>query len=82
MPHHPLPPIKVMAEYQQIEYRILKDGSVQETVLKATGESCVQTTAEVEAALGTIQDRTLLPEYQQNEALVDPTTDLNLQSSH
>lgn len=83
MPHHnPLPPTQAMAEYQQIEYRILKDGTVQETVLQATGASCVQTTAGVEAALGTVQDRTLLPEYEQNEALVEQTTDLNLHSSH
>lgn len=37
--HHPLPPTQAMAEYQQIEYRILKDGTVQETVLQATGAS-------------------------------------------
>ena len=34
-----------MAEYQKIEYRIGKDGTIVETVLNATGSSCTETTA-------------------------------------
>lgn len=56
-----------MAEYQKIEYRIGKDGKVIETVLNATGTSCTETTAAIEQALGAIESRSLLPEYDENE---------------
>jgi hypothetical protein len=70
-----------MAEYQKIEYRILKDGSVKETVMEATGSGCVGTTEGIEAALGQVQDRDLLPEYYTNDALVKQTSDLDLHTS-
>jgi hypothetical protein len=56
-----------MAEYQQVEYRIGKDGKVTERVINATGDSCTLTTAGVEEALGTIEGRELLPEYYDGE---------------
>jgi hypothetical protein len=52
-----------MAEYQRIEYRIGRDGKVVETVLGGMGESCVNATEGIEAALGAIADREYLPEY-------------------
>jgi hypothetical protein len=52
-----------MAEYQKIEYLIGKDGKISETVLNGQGESCTLATAELEAALGNIEARKLLPEY-------------------
>ncbi len=53
-----------MAEYQRIEYRIGPDGKVVETVLGATGDRCVTTTAAIEQALGEVETREYLPEYE------------------
>jgi hypothetical protein len=50
-----------MAEYQRIEYRIGPDGKVVETVLGATGDRCVTTTAAIEQALGEVETREYLP---------------------
>jgi Protein of unknown function (DUF2997) len=63
-----------MAEYQQIEYRIGKDGKIIETVLNASGPSCTETTAAIEQILGQVESRELLPEYHaDSEVLVtDP----------
>lgn len=64
-----------MAEYQKVEYRIGKDGKITETVINASGESCTQTTAPLEDALGEVEDRELLPEYYQGEeSLTDTET--------
>ncbi|HTL89256.1 MAG TPA: DUF2997 domain-containing protein [Leptolyngbya sp.] len=52
-----------MANYQQIEYRIGKDGKVTEAVLTGAGESCTLATADLERSLGAIESRDLLPEY-------------------
>ena len=56
-----------MAEYQKIEYRIGKDGKITETVINASGESCTETTAPLEDALGKVESQELLPEYYQGE---------------
>ena len=56
-----------MAEYQKIEYRIGKDGKITETVINASGETCTDTTAPIEDALGEIESQELLPEYYQGE---------------
>jgi len=52
-----------MAEYQQVEYRIGKDGTILETVINATGSGCTEITTSFESALGTVAARSLLPEY-------------------
>ncbi|MEB3827729.1 DUF2997 domain-containing protein [Phormidium sp. CCY1219] len=65
-----------MAEYRQVEYRIGKDGKVIETVLNATGDSCIETTAAMEEAIGEVESRELLPEYyQESENMVTETTE-------
>jgi hypothetical protein len=56
-----------MAEYQRVEYRIGKDGKIQETVINGSGESCTDTTADIESALGEVTSQELLPEYYQGE---------------
>jgi hypothetical protein len=56
-----------MAEYQRVEYRIGKDGQIQETVINGSGESCTETTADIESALGEVTSQELLPEYYQGE---------------
>jgi Protein of unknown function (DUF2997) len=57
-----------MAEYQTIEYRIGKDGKIIETVLNASGSSCLSTTAGIEQALGAIASRELLPDHDQTDS--------------
>jgi hypothetical protein len=54
-----------MVEYQQVEYIIDKDGNVIERVLNVKGKGCLELTEEIERALGTVQKRELLPEYDQ-----------------
>ncbi len=67
-----------MAEYQKIEYRIGKDGKIIETVLNASGTGCTDATAAIEQALGTVESRTLKPEYYAGEDIltVEPTESL------
>lgn len=62
-----------MAEYQKIEYRIGKDGKVTEKVLNASGESCTETTASLESALGQVESQEFLPEYYEGEENLDNT---------
>ena len=56
-------------QYRRIEYVIKKDGTVIETVLSGTGESCLDATKPMEEALGAVSDRTLLPTYHEQENL-------------
>ncbi|WP_247218229.1 DUF2997 domain-containing protein [Synechococcus sp. C9] len=63
-----------MAEYQQVEYTIDKDGNITEKVLNATGASCLDLTAEVEAALGVVEQRELLPSYYETPSATEETT--------
>jgi hypothetical protein len=56
-----------MAEYQKIEYHIGKDGKITETVINASGSSCITTTSGIEQALGEIESQELLPEYYEGE---------------
>jgi len=62
-----------MAEYQKVEYRIGKDGKISEKVIDASGSSCVDATQDIEAALGKVDDRELLPEYYQGEEYLTNT---------
>lgn len=52
-----------MAQYQKVEFRIGKDGKITESVINASGSSCTLGTADMEAALGSVEKRELLPEY-------------------
>ncbi|QDZ41275.1 DUF2997 domain-containing protein [Euhalothece natronophila Z-M001] len=56
-----------MAEYQRVEYRIGKDGKITEQVIGASGESCKETTSDIESALGEVESQELLPEYYEGE---------------
>ena len=56
-----------MAEYQRVEYRIGRDGTITETVIQASGDRCTLTTAAIEQALGTVDQRQLLPDYYEGE---------------
>ncbi|NJL98670.1 MAG: DUF2997 domain-containing protein [Synechococcaceae cyanobacterium RM1_1_27] len=64
-----------MSSYQKIEYRIGTDGQIHETVLNGEGSSCTLATAGIEAELGTVLQRELLPEYQ-NQAEAEEATHL------
>jgi hypothetical protein len=52
-----------VTEYQQIEYRIGKDGKIVETMLQSSGSGCIDATANLEQALGVVESQVLLPEY-------------------
>ncbi|NJK60570.1 MAG: DUF2997 domain-containing protein [Oscillatoriales cyanobacterium SM2_1_8] len=52
-----------MAEYQRIEYTIDRSGKITERVLGGQGTNCLAATAAIEADLGTVTQRELLPEY-------------------
>lgn len=67
-----------MAEYQQVEYRIGKDGKIIETVLNATGTSCVDTTKGIEQALGDVSRQELLPEYYAEDENLTTSEDISL----
>jgi hypothetical protein len=56
-----------VAEYQKVEYIIGKDGKITEKVIEASGESCTQTTQELEKAVGVVESQELLPEYYDGE---------------
>ena len=68
-----------MAEYQKIEYRIGKDGKVTETVINGNGETCTLATEDIEASLGKVESRELLPEYHDdgNNFLVNEQSQFN-----
>jgi Protein of unknown function (DUF2997) len=71
-----------MAEYQKIEYRIGKDGVVSETVLDGQGQSCILATETLEQALGQVESRELLPEYEgdhDNALTVEQTQTMQVQ---
>ncbi|HEY9606749.1 MAG TPA: DUF2997 domain-containing protein [Allocoleopsis sp.] len=67
-----------MAEYQKIEYRIGKDGKIVETVLNATGESCINTTKGIEQALGEVASQELLPDYYEGEENLAVQEDISI----
>jgi len=58
-----------MAEYQQVEYTIDKQGNLIERVLNVKGKGCLDLTEEIEKALGVVEKRELLPEYNQVPAI-------------
>lgn len=57
----------LMTEYQKIEYRIGKDGKITETVINASGSSCIETTSGMEKALGEVESQELLSEYYEGD---------------
>ncbi len=67
-----------MAEYQKIEYRISKDGKIVETVLNASGSSCVNTTKGIEQALGKVSSQELLPNYYEAEETLTTQEDISI----
>lgn len=67
-----------MAEYQRVEYRIGKDGKIIETVLNATGASCIDTTKGIEQALGEVSNQELLPDYYTEAENLTTSEDVSL----
>lgn len=70
-----------MAEYQKVEFRIGKDGTITEHVINASGASCTLGTADMETALGEVEKRELLPEYFATESETESETLIH-QSQH
>jgi hypothetical protein len=52
-----------MSQYQRIEYLIGKDGKIVERAIDMSGCECVAITAVIEADLGKVVTRELLPSY-------------------
>ncbi len=65
-----------MAEYQRIEYTIDRNGKITERVLGGQGTNCLAATAAIEADLGTVTHRELLPEYYETPELLTVDTPL------
>lgn len=65
-----------MSEYQKIEYLIDKDGKIAERVIDGHGNNCLAATEAIEASLGAITKRELLPEYYESDeqAIANPET--------
>jgi hypothetical protein len=56
-----------MAEYQKIEYRIQKDSEITETVVHASGSSCIEATLGMEVDILMATDRDLVnPQHLRN----------------
>lgn len=66
-----------MAEYRKVEYLIGEDGKITEKVIDASGSSCIETTSDVEKALGDVESQELLPEYYEGD---ENLTDIQNQS--
>ena len=63
-----------MSEYQKIEFLIDKDGKITERVIDGNANSCLGSTAAIEASLGQVTNRELLPEYyESNDNLIAET---------
>ena len=58
-----------MSEYQKIEYLIDKDGKITERVIDGNSNTCLGTTSAIEASLGQVTNRELLPEYYEGNDL-------------
>jgi len=52
---------------ERLVFRILQDGTVEETVSGVKGSSCLDITERIEDALGVVQYRKQKPEYFQQE---------------
>jgi hypothetical protein len=65
-----------MSEYQKIEYLIDKDGNIVERVIDGHGNTCLEATEGLEASLGAVTKRELLPEYYESDdrAIAIPET--------
>ncbi len=52
-----------MSQYQRVEYHIGPDGQITESVIDASGPSCVETTSKLETSLGKVTSREFLDSY-------------------
>lgn len=57
---------------RQIEYLLKPDGTIIERVINGSDSSCMSATSTIEAELGAVIDRELLPEYYENNLLLTP----------
>ena len=66
--------LNTMATYQRIEYRISPEGKVTEQVIDGRGAHCLETTIDLEAALGEVTARETLPDYHEGDAVIHDVT--------
>ena len=62
---------------ERIIFRILQDGTVEETVEGVVGSGCLEITEKIESDLGVVQWRNEKPEYYQQKQIEDVTLHQN-----
>ena len=62
---------------ERIIFRILQDGTVEETVEGVVGSGCLEITEKIESGLGVVQWRKEKPEYYQQKQIEDVTLHQN-----
>ena len=62
---------------ERIIFRILQDGTVEETVEGVVGSGCLEITEKIESDLGLVQWRKEKPEYYQQKQIEDVTLHQN-----
>ena len=62
---------------QRIIFRILQDGTVEETTEGVVGSACLDITEKIESDLGVVQWRKQKPEYYQQKQIEDVTLHQN-----
>tara|TARA_B100001996_G_scaffold158466_1_gene120810 strand:- start:322 stop:528 length:207 start_codon:yes stop_codon:yes gene_type:complete len=62
---------------ERIIFRILQDGTVEETVEGVVGSGCLEITEKIESDLGVVQWRKEKPEYYQQKQIEDVTLHQN-----
>ena len=62
---------------ESIIFRILQDGTVEETVEGVVGSGCLEITEKIESDLGVVQWRKEKPEYYQQKQIEDVTLHQN-----
>ena len=62
---------------ERIIFRILQDGTVEETVEGVVGSVCLEITEKIESDLGVVQWRKEKPEYYQQKQIEDVTLHQN-----
>jgi hypothetical protein len=68
-----------MSEYQKIEYLIDKNGKIAERVIDGHGNNCLAATEVIEASLGPVTQRELLPEYFESDDPAIATSETQLE---
>ncbi|WP_019499907.1 DUF2997 domain-containing protein [Pseudanabaena sp. PCC 6802] len=70
-----------MSEYQRIEFLIDKDGKLEERAIDGHGDACLKATEALEASLGEVIKRELLPEFHESDDRTIVSTDIQYEQN-